>query len=71
MECDIRSMSELSDNAQKNAPTPPGLTVDIIFCIIDGTKTTDSVSETLRNKTSHKELRSFIYEKNSTKNPCI
>ena len=63
MECYIRSKSELFSNAKKKSTAPPGITRDTTVCVISGTEFTDSVGEILRNKTSQKELRSFIHDK--------
>ena len=63
MEFDIRDKSLLMTNMRKNAPTPPGLPHQPRFCKIYGIKITDSGSEIISKKTSHKELKYFLYDR--------
>ena len=53
----------LRDNVRNNAPIPPGLTHEPIVCIIDVTKVTYFLYESLSNKTIHKELNYVIYDR--------
>ena len=63
LECDIRAKSDLRANVRNNSPIPPGLTHDPKVFRIDGIKITHSVGEIIRNKNSHKEIRSFLYDR--------
>ena len=63
VECDIRDKSEFWTNIRNNATVPLGLLHEPTVCIIDGIKITDSVGEITRKKTSHKKLKSFLYNR--------
>ena len=60
---DIRAKSELRTNVRKNAPIPPGLPHDPTVRRIDGIKIIESVGGIIRNKNIHKELKSFLYDR--------
>ena len=48
---------------KNNAPIPPSLSHDTVLCRIYGIKSIDSVGESIRNKTSYKELIYLAYER--------
>ena len=53
----------MRDNIRNNAPIPPDLPHEPTVYRIYVIKITDLVGEIIRNKNSHKELKSFLYER--------
>ena len=50
-------------NVRKNSPIPPCIPHDLTACIIYGIKIIDSVDEIISKKTSHKEIKFFLYDR--------
>ena len=61
VECDKRDKSSLQSNVKNNSPVPPCIPHDNTVCIINGKNITESVGKIISNKTSHRELKSLLY----------